>query len=137
MPQGHYPQPPRKSGRNYDTNFRESLSASIPNRTYRTRIDVPTGPSLLELVIRFGAAVMVTCLILRFAIEAITARTGDGLVRAIDLVTSWLVAPIQGALGAHAQTAAGYIDWAVLIAIIVVIGLASVLSKLTRKRLSY
>jgi YGGT family len=114
--------------------FRESLPAAVPNRTYRSKIEAPS-PTAAQVIVRIIATVLGALLAIRFIIELFTTSRSLLLARSIFELTDWAVWPFQRVIGASPQASAvnGTFDWSVVLALLVIIGLAwYVLAKLRR-----
>lgn len=123
--------------RDYD-GFRETLAAPAP-RTYRDDIDrAPIRPSYarvtptMEQIVRIGATILNTLLVVRFIVALFTTNTGNAFVNIIFNSTTWLVRPFQYLFGAPPSGGGGYIDLPALGAIAVITLAAWIISSLVR-----
>jgi uncharacterized protein YggT (Ycf19 family) len=124
-------QPRSRSYPRRDDDFRETLAAPIPNRTYRSEIEDFEHPSALEQLVRYVAVLLDVLLAIRFVISLFTTNTTNSFVAFIYGLTNWLVAPFQALFGhAPANATGGYFDWAALAAMVVVSVLAALIIRL-------
>jgi hypothetical protein len=125
--------PENKPGE-YDT-FRESLAAPVPNRSYRSQIDmIDTGPSVLEQLIRYVAIILDILIAIRFVIKLFAPSSASTFVTFIYGMTNWIILPFQPLVGAPPATLTGYFDWASLAAIAAVSLVAALLIALIKPR---
>jgi hypothetical protein len=121
------------------TEFHESLAATIPNRTYRSRIEAPVRPTVLQVLVRSAAVIVVGLLVIRFAIELFTTSRANRAVNSVFRASDWAVWPFQHVFGrVPAQSITmGTFDWSALAAIIGVIIISAILLTLLRRGDSY
>lgn len=118
--------------------FHETLAAPIPNRTYRSEIDMTVDRSpVAEQAVRLIATVALSLLGVRFITSLLTSDSTNEFVRFMDTLTGWLVSPFQSWLGRPALSTGGLIDLPALAAIATVLILAALVIRVLRPRLEY
>jgi hypothetical protein len=126
--------PYRRRPLNPNDNFHESLAQPVPNRTYRSQVDLIDNPaSPLEQVVRLLASLLCFLLVLRF-ITSLFTSTASGWTNFIHALTNWLVQPFQSFFPQPTISSGGTFDWPAVAAFISVIILATILVRLTRSR---
>lgn len=79
------------------------------------------------------AGVLDVLLLIRFVTHLVSSDTTLGFVALVDGLTNWLAVPFGALLGfTTATTATGYVDWAALVAVIVVSVIAAVVNRAIR-----
>lgn len=119
--------------RQYD-DFRESVAAPVPNRTYRSAVELEDRSSIAEQIVRIVAVVLGILLALRFIINLFSYPKTSGFANFIYATTNWAVKPFQYLFGQPAATTGGFFDWPALAAIVAVGIIASILIALLRPR---
>jgi uncharacterized protein YggT (Ycf19 family) len=113
--------------------FHETLAAPIPNRTYRSEIDVTESrATAAEQLLRAVATALGILLAIRFITSLFSANREDALVNATYTLTDWMVRPFQAILGGAPATTSGFFDWAALAALVVLSILAAFIGRLLR-----
>ena len=112
--------------RHYD-DFRESVAAPVPNRTYRSTVELEDRSSVAERVVRVVAVVLGILLAIRFVINLFSYPRTSGFANFIYATTNWAVQPFQFLFGQPATTTGGFFDWPALAAIVAVGIIASIL----------
>jgi len=120
--------------RHYD-DFRETVAAPMPNRTYRSAVELEDRSSVAERIVRIAAMVLSILLAIRFVINLFSAPHTSGFANFIYGTTDWAVRPFQYLFGHAAATTGGFFDWPALAAIVATGIVASILIALLRPRL--
>jgi uncharacterized protein YggT (Ycf19 family) len=127
--------PYRRRPLNPEENFRESLAQPVPNRTYRSQVDLTDTPATpIEQIVRLAASLLSLLLALRFITNLLTSNSGGGWVHFINSATNWLVTPFKGFIPQPSISSGGTFDWPALVALLMVAILATILVRLTRHR---
>jgi hypothetical protein len=115
--------------------FHESLAAPVPNRTYRSQVDlIDTQPSLFEQVIRLIGGILIVLLAGRLITGLFTSDPNNPVVAFFWNATNWLVWPFQALLGQPEINATrGFFDWPAVAAIVAVSVIAALLVRLVRQ----
>lgn len=116
--------------------FRESLAAPVPARTYRSPALPATRPGTLEMLIRYIAVILGLLLALRFVISLFkSTRTGTA-VGALYGLTDWIVRPFERVLPQPPASSmvTGYFNWAAIAALAVVLIVTAILLRLARPK---
>jgi Flp pilus assembly protein TadB len=117
----------------YDS-FRESVATPVPNRTYRSDVDlVSDRPGTAERVVRYVAVALGALLAVRFVINLFATSHTGGFTAFIYATTNWMVRPFQLLLGQPPASTGGFFDWPALAALVVVGIVASVIIGLMRR----
>jgi len=127
---------PNRDRRQYDE-FRESVAAPVPNRTYRSAVETHDRAGVAETIIRYAALVLGFLLLMRFVVSLFTANVANPLVNFFRTVTNWIVAPFQNFFGGAPAGTGGFFDWAALAALIAVGIIGVLLLSLIRPRDTY
>lgn len=116
--------------------FHESLSAAIPNRTYRSQIQAPARPSVAQAVIGWVATILAILLALRFAIELFTTSRTNAVAATIFALTDWAVSPFQAVFGGvpYRSDTMGTFDWSTIAAIVAAIVISWIVLSLLRPK---
>jgi uncharacterized protein YggT (Ycf19 family) len=123
----HDTTPPRRERRGYD-DFGESIATPVPNRTYRSDVDlIADRPTAFEQFIRYVAVILGTLIAVRFVINLFNTGRSRSFINFFYTLTDWVVKPFQAVLGQPPSGTGGYFDWPSLAALIVVGVVASLL----------
>lgn len=125
--------PYRRRPLNPDEDFHESLAQPVPNRTYRSQVDLtdtPTSP--LEQIVRLTATLLGLLILLRFVTNLFTVDRAHGWVNFINGATDWIVRPFQSFIPQPTITSGGVFDWPAIAAAIAVAVVAAILVRLLR-----
>ncbi|HEY2004784.1 MAG TPA: hypothetical protein VGH44_06770 [Candidatus Saccharimonadia bacterium] len=120
--------------RHYD-DFRETVAAPMPNRTYRSAVELENHSSVAEQIVRIAAVILGILLAIRFVINLFSYPRTSGFASFIYGTTNWAVQPFQYLFGHAATTSGGFFDWPALAAIVATGIIASILIALLRPRL--
>jgi uncharacterized protein YggT (Ycf19 family) len=111
------------------------LAQPLPNRTYRSRIDLTETPATpVEQIIRLAATLLGLLVLLRFVTNLLTVDRANGWVNFINTATDWIVRPFQGFIPQPTINSGGVLDWPAISAAIVVAVLAALLVRLVQPR---
>jgi hypothetical protein len=132
------PPSPNRERRRYDR-FHETLLTTVPNRTYRTRVDARLSDvPLTARIIRFIAGLLVILLAIRFAINLYYLNNAGDWTTFFYLTTDWAVRPFQKLFGETSFIGTkGFVDWATLAAIITTLIVAWLFWLLLRPKARY
>ena len=126
--------PYRRRPLNPNENFHESLAQPVPNRTYRSQVDLTDTPaSPIEQIVRLLASLLCLFLTLRFVTNLFTSGA-NGWTNFVHAATNWLVRPFQSFFPQPVISSGGTFDWPAVAAFIAVIIAAAILVRLTRPR---
>jgi uncharacterized protein YggT (Ycf19 family) len=122
----HRKQPP-------DDEFHETLSQPVPNRTYRSQVDLTDEPpTILEQTVRLVATLLGLLILARFITNLFSIDRTFSFVNLINSATDWAVKPLQAFIPQPTITSGGVFDWPAVAAALVVATVAAILVKLLR-----
>jgi uncharacterized protein YggT (Ycf19 family) len=116
--------------------FRETLAAPVPNRTYRSEVDLTESrAAVTEQIIRFATALLSALLAIRFIVSLFTSDRGNALAGFFYATTDWLVRPFQAVLGQPpaGSEGLGFFDWPALAALALTLLVATLLIRFIRR----
>lgn len=112
--------------------FRETLAPAMPGRTYRSEVITVSRPTAFEQIITIITVALDVLLAIRFVLALFGANLGNSFVNFIFRSTDWLAEPFRSVFHMPATGTGGFVDWAALIAIVVVSLLGSLVVGLLR-----